>query len=74
MVDMQGFRWLHLSDIHVGMSEQDRVWPRSATVLLDDLETAHKKTDGFDLVVFSGDLAQRGSSAENTTKIGRAHV
>jgi len=64
MVDSQGFRWLHLSDIHVGMSEQDRVWPRSATVLLDDLETAHKKTGGFDVVVFSGDLAQRGSPAE----------
>ncbi|MEG8051457.1 metallophosphoesterase [Sphingomonas aurantiaca] len=57
-------RWLHFSDIHVGMSGLARLWPRSSTVLLDNLETAHKKTDGFDLIIFSGDLAQTGSAAE----------
>lgn len=58
------FRWLHFSDIHVGQNGQGRVWPRASTVLLDDLETAHRKTGGFDCIVFSGDLAQKGSAQE----------
>jgi predicted MPP superfamily phosphohydrolase len=58
------FRWLHFSDIHVGQDGQDRVWPRASTVLLDDLETAHRKTGGFDCIIFSGDLVQKGSACE----------
>ena len=34
------------------------------TILLDDLETAHRKTGGFDCIVFSGDLVQKGSPSE----------
>ncbi len=64
MDEAKTIRWLHFSDIHVGMGEQVRLWPRSSTVLLDDLETAHRKTDGFDLLVFSGDLAFKGSADE----------
>ncbi|KQN90082.1 hypothetical protein ASE95_15365 [Sphingomonas sp. Leaf231] len=64
MDEAKTLRWLHFSDIHVGMGEQVRLWPRSSTVLLDDLETAHRKTDGFDLLVFSGDLAFKGSADE----------
>ncbi len=62
--DNKSFRWLHFSDIHVGQDGQTRLWPRASTILLDDLETAHKKTGGFDCLVFSGDLVQRGSERE----------
>lgn len=58
------FKWLHFSDIHVGQAGQNTLWPRASTLLLDDLETAHKKTGGFDCVIFSGDLAQTGSAIE----------
>jgi predicted MPP superfamily phosphohydrolase len=58
------FRWLHFSDIHVGQDGQARLWPRASTLLLDDLETAHRKTGGFDCLVFSGDLVQKGSARE----------
>ena len=61
---MSAFRWLHFSDIHVGQDGQARVWPRASTMLLDDLETAHRKTGGFDCVMFSGDLVQKGSEYE----------
>lgn len=64
MIEAPPFRWLHFSDIHVGMGGQARLWPRSATVLLDDLETAHRKTGGFDCLIFSGDLTQSGTAAE----------
>lgn len=53
-----------MSDIHVGMDGQSRVWPRASAVLLDDLETAHRKAGGFDCLIFSGDLVQKGSEAE----------
>ncbi|MFA5962508.1 MAG: metallophosphoesterase [Sphingomonas sp.] len=64
MTSRSTFRWLHFSDIHVGMSALPRLWPRSATLLLDDLETAHRKAGGFDCLIFSGDLVQRGEAAE----------
>lgn len=53
-----------MSDIHVGMDAQSRVWPRASAILLDDLETAHRKAGGFDCLIFSGDLVQKGSRAE----------
>jgi len=58
------FRWLHFSDIHVGMGVQVPLWPRFDTLLLDDLEIACRKTGGIDLIVFSGDLTQTGSADE----------
>ncbi|WP_428968095.1 metallophosphoesterase [Sphingomonas sp. Xoc002] len=58
------FRWLHLSDLHVGMNVQNQLWPRSSTLLLDDLETAYRKTGGFDCIIFSGDLVQKGTKDE----------
>lgn len=60
----KAFSWLHFSDIHVGQDGQAQLWPRASTVLLDDLETAHRKTGGFDCLVFSGDLVQKGSARE----------
>lgn len=58
------FRWLHFSDLHVGQNGQARVWPRASTLLLDDLEVAFSKTGGFDCLIFSSDLVQKGSLSE----------
>lgn len=58
------FRWLHFSDIHVGVAGQTRLWPRFGAILLDDLERVLGRTGGIDLVIFSGDLAQRGAAEE----------
>lgn len=60
------FRWLHLSDIHVGMSDQDRLWPTLKHALFDDLARLLDKTGPADLLVFSGDLTQKGAVGEFT--------
>lgn len=58
------FRWLHFSDIHVGVSGQKSLWPRFGTLLLDDVRRTLERTGPVDLVVFSGDLAQAGKKEE----------
>jgi hypothetical protein len=34
-------RWLHLTDLHVGMDDQDWLWPRMRTKFRDDLESIY---------------------------------
>lgn len=58
------FNWIHFSDIHVGVGDQDWLWPRSDFLLMSDLERVHKRAGNFDLLIFSGDLTQQGSSEE----------
>lgn len=53
--------WLHLSDAHIGMREQRRLWTRSAQKLKEDLRYVLEKTGGADVVIFSGDMTQNGS-------------
>lgn len=59
-----GLSWLHLTDLHVGMANQDWLWPRLKQLLYDDLSEIHSVTGDIDLVIFSGDLTQRGTRAE----------
>lgn len=61
---MPTLRWLHLSDLHVGMAEQGWLWPRYGTQLEKDLERIHTKAGPWDLVIFSGDLVNFGTEAE----------
>ncbi len=56
--------WIHFSDIHVGVSDQDWLWPRSDFLLMNDLERVYKRVGNFDLLIFSGDLTQQGNSGE----------
>ena len=60
----RGFRWLHLSDLHAGMSDLDWMWPSFKTLFLEDLKRVFDKSGPWDVVVFSGDLAQRGAKAD----------
>lgn len=58
------FGWLHLTDLHVGMSNQDWLWPSLKERLFKDLEIVHQLSGGWDLVIFSGDLVQSGGKDE----------
>ena len=62
---MPGFGWLHLTDLHVaGAGGFRTLWPNVEEQLLDDLAKLHARSGPWDLVLFSGDLTQRGSAAE----------
>jgi hypothetical protein len=60
----QGIRFLHLSDLHVGMANQGWLWPAFKTAFLNDIRNLFRKVGAWDLVIFSGDLAQKASPAE----------
>jgi len=56
--------WLHLTDLHIGMSEQDWLLPGVEDRLFGDLTQLHERTSPWDLVLFTGDLVQRGDAGE----------
>jgi predicted MPP superfamily phosphohydrolase len=58
------FSWLHLTDFHQGMRDQDWLWPGVKEIFFEDLKRLHDKSGPWDLVVFTGDLTQRGSAEE----------
>jgi hypothetical protein len=60
-------RWLHISDLHAGQDTQDWLWPGLQTHFFDDLERLIPAMGGLDLVIFSGDLTQRGSEKDFST-------
>lgn len=53
-------RWLHLTDLHVGMNDQDWLWPRMRIKFRDDLRKISEAAGPWDLVLFTGDLVQKG--------------
>lgn len=59
-------RVLHFSDIHVGMDGQGWMWSSFKKAFLDDLRRMHRRTGDWHIVIFSGDLVQKGSAAEYT--------
>jgi 3',5'-cyclic AMP phosphodiesterase CpdA len=61
---MKTFSWLHLTDFHQGMNEQSWLWPNVKDRFFEDLEKLHDKNGPWDLVLFTGDLTQRGSAEE----------
>lgn len=61
---MASIRWLHLTDLHVGMSGMSPLWPALGAELQADLRLLHDLVGGFDVVLFSGDLVQSGKDAE----------
>ncbi|UUR07140.1 metallophosphoesterase family protein [Sphingomonas glaciei] len=64
MNDERTFRWLHLSDLHVGMKEQSSLWPNVKSALLADLQSLLKRTGTIDVIIFSGDMTNRGKPDE----------
>src|SRR5580765_6153839 len=58
------FSWLHVTDLHQGQRGLDLLFPRVQTAFERDLRELHKQTGPLDLVLFTGDLTQRGSAEE----------
>jgi Calcineurin-like phosphoesterase len=58
------WNWLHLSDLHLGMDGASWLWPRIEERFFDDLARLHDRVGPWDLVLFTGDLVQRGSQEE----------
>lgn len=61
---MTTFSWLHLTDLHCGMSEQKHLWPNIRGTFINDLHTMHKTSGPWNIVFFTGDLVQRGEASE----------
>lgn len=58
---MPSISWLHLTDLHMGMSAQRLLWPDVKDDFFHDLDALHAKTGPWDLVLFTGDLTQQGN-------------
>lgn len=61
---MSTFRFLHLTDLHLGMVDQAHLWPNVEEQFLADLERLSQRVGPWNLVLFTGDLTQRGSKAK----------
>lgn len=55
------FNWLHLTDLHWGLSDQDVLWPNIKGAFYDSLETIHSQCGPWHAVLFTGDLVQDGT-------------
>lgn len=58
------FRWLHFTDLHVGLREGDYLWPGVEEEVLADLQRVHGRLGGVDAIFFTGDLTQQGDARE----------
>lgn len=56
--------WLHISDLHRGMSGQDSLWSNVQQEFFEDLKSMHEISGPWHLLFFSGDIVQRGSKQE----------
>jgi 3',5'-cyclic AMP phosphodiesterase CpdA len=69
---MPAITWLHLTDLHfntnnnIQMSRQRWLWPNVRELFFQDLERLRRFTGDWDLVFFTGDLAQSGTVADYT--------
>lgn len=61
---MASIGWLHLSDLHQGLADDAHRWPSVRHTFFDDLSRLHDRTGPWDIVLFSGDLTQRGTHEE----------
>lgn len=58
------FSWLHLTDLHFGLRDQDFLWPNLRQPFFEDLAQLHELCGPWDAVLFTGDLVQSGKSEE----------
>lgn len=61
---MASYNWLHISDLHQGMEAQNWLWPQVRQLFFDDLARLHEQAGPWDLILFTGDLTQRGAAQE----------
>ncbi len=58
------FNWLHLTDLHYGLTSQPSLWPNVREKFFDDLATLHDRCGPWQAVLFTGDLVQQGGHDE----------
>jgi len=63
---MTNINWLHLTDLHQGLSSQEWMWPNLEERFFADLRLLCDKNGAIDLVLFTGDLVQKGDIKEYT--------
>lgn len=61
---MTTFRWLHLTDLHLGMPGQASLWLNMEEIFLEDLKVLQEQVGPWDMVLFTGDLTQGGTKSE----------
>ena len=57
-------RWLHLTDLHYGQKGQGHLWPNVREAFFERLTRLHDARGPWDLVLFTGDLVQKGTAEE----------
>jgi hypothetical protein len=62
-------RWLHLTDLHVGMKDQEWLWPTMEKKFRESLQEIYTKAEPWDLVLFTGDLVQKGTDFAKVDEI-----
>ena len=58
------FNWLHITDLHHGMANQGWLLPGLQHRLFEDLRYLYSRCGPWDLILFTGDLTQRGTKEE----------
>lgn len=61
---MTSLNLLHLSDLHQGVQGQAWLWPNVREQVYDDLRKLHERSGPWDIVLFTGDLTQRGNKEQ----------
>src|SRR2546427_12794522 len=61
---MSRLNWLHLTDLHFGLSGQGPLWPNVKQAFFEDLSRLHDRTGPWQVVLFSGDFVQQGKRDE----------
>jgi hypothetical protein len=61
---MSFINWLHITDWHVGQTEQNCRWPNFRAEFEKDLSDRIAKVGAIDVVFFTGDLVQSGDEKE----------
>src|ERR1700720_2776749 len=64
MKNLESIGWLHLTDLHQGMTFQSCLWPNVEQQFFQDIEVLHNKCGPWDLIFWSGDLVQKGAFQE----------
>lgn len=61
---MTNLNWLHLSDLHRGITSQTWLWTNVEAAFFEDLGKLHDKCGPWQIIFFTGDLTQKGRTDE----------
>lgn len=64
MAEGTSIRWLHVTDLHAGLSPALVLWPNISRAFEEDLARLHERTGPWDIICFTGDITQQGLREE----------